>query len=152
MNEQIVLIAVAIAATMLGVVIILQAQRKPKATTEAAAKPAADKPSYALGPQTDSGNMAINALAIKLRAQVISTRWFSEMLLYKQKGKLNFAQMEMLNQINSSCRESCKLLNEMFDAVNTQVPGAVAPEAMAEITNHLGDEQPDVDAPEQQPA
>jgi hypothetical protein len=106
--------------------LLLMVQRRSNGPRAGEAKP------VALGPQTDSGNMAINALAIKLRAQIISTRWFSEMLLYKQQGKLNFAQMEMLHQINNACREASKLLNGLFDAINTQVPGAVAAEVMLE--------------------
>src|SRR3989338_562890 len=127
MESSLILVSIAIATTCAGVAFIIWLQQRQLMNQP---KPYMHAP--VLGPQSDSGNMAINAVAIKLRAQIISTRWFSEMLLYKQQGKLNFAQMEMLHQINNACREATRLLNEMFDAINTQVPGAVANEVMTE--------------------
>src|SRR3989344_7318947 len=113
METSLILVSIAIATTCAGVAFILWLQQKQLMMNQ----PKPDMRAPVLGPQSDSGNMAINALAIKLRAQITSTRWFSEMLLYKQQGKLNFAQMEMLHQINSATRESCRLLNDMFDAI-----------------------------------
>lgn len=42
-----------------------------------------------------------------------SAMWFSEMLLNSEFGKQNFAQLELLHQINGSCTEGITLVNSL---------------------------------------
>jgi hypothetical protein len=82
-------------------------------------------PFEAVKQNTGSETTELNIVAIKLRSQVTSMQWFIEMLMYKEYGHLNFAQLEMLGQIRDACKQSVGLLNELFDNLNTRSPGTV---------------------------
>ncbi len=84
------------------------------------------RPAFGPRHEADPLGMRLNILAVQLRTHITSTRWFSEMLLFREYGKLNFAQMELLHQINDASKKACDVLTQILDTLNVKtVPGEI---------------------------
>ena len=56
-----------------------------------------------------------------VRTKVTSARWYSEMLMDKEYGKLNLGQMELVHQIDQACQEAVETLDSFSKVVGENV-------------------------------
>lgn len=91
--------------------------------------PAVTKPSVlskptvtvSTGGEHDEKNSKMDIFIVQLRTYISSMRWFTEMLLFRESGKLSTEQMELLHQISDTSKQSCAVLAKMLDALNLKV-------------------------------
>src|SRR3989338_5286049 len=76
-------------------------------------------------------------LSHRLRTPLTSIKWYTELLLNQEFGKLQIAQMELLNKVNTAIGDSITILNKFLETAQIERGEFVYKPSAIDVQEHL---------------
>lgn len=76
-------------------------------------------------------------LSHRLRTPLTSIKWYTELLLNQEFGKLQIAQMELLNKVNTAISDSVNILNKFLETSQIERGDFVYKPSAIDVHEHL---------------
>lgn len=76
-------------------------------------------------------------LSHRLRTPLTSVKWYTELLLNQEFGKLQIAQMELLNKVNTAISDSIGILNKFLETSQIERGDFVYKPSAIDVHEHL---------------